>query len=78
MGLRRWSRERGQGNVNRGRNTGLVWLVVLGVVLLYGPQLALALRASLTAMATILAPLVVPVLSVVAVTLLVRSYWGQN
>lgn len=59
------------------RSSGLLWLVLLGVIVFYGPQLALMLRNSLTQMFSTLAPLVVPVLGIIAVTLVVRMYWNR-
>jgi hypothetical protein len=63
--------------VNPGRGNGLLWLVGIGVVLVYGPELAVKLRSSLTQIGTTLAPLVLPVLGIIAVVLVVRMYWSR-
>jgi hypothetical protein len=63
--------------MNSHRDSGLLWLVVLGGLLFYGPALAIKLRHSLIQIGTTLAPLALPVLGVIAVTLLVRMYWQR-
>lgn len=61
----------------RGIDSLMLFIGVIIGIAFYGPALALKLKMSLGEMTTTLAPIIGPLVGIVLIVLVIRSYWSR-